>query len=91
MQKLFPILRPAALFGVGLIMAVLSAAVGPIPADMGGNDLSAAVRYMQTASPTPTGGDTSQIGSTDGIVWMGILIVLIVLTPVLLRKIGRAK
>jgi hypothetical protein len=92
MKKLLPVLRPAALFGIGLIMAVLSAAVGSIPPGMGGNNLSAAAQYLQTAYPTPTATeDASRIGSTDGIVLMGILIVLIVIMPVLLRRKDQAK
>ncbi len=35
---------------------------------------------------TPEAGDHSVVGSTDGIVVMGILIVVIIATPVLLRR-----
>ena len=49
-------------------------------------ELGAAAFYMQkTASPEPTG-DVSEIGSTDGIVLMGVIIVLIVVVPILLRR-----
>jgi hypothetical protein len=49
-------------------------------------DLGAAAFYMQgTATPEATEG-VSEIGSTDGIVMMGIIIVLIVVVPVLLRR-----
>jgi hypothetical protein len=92
MKKLLPVLRPAVLFGIGLIMAVLSAAVGSIPPGINGNNLSAAAQYLQAASPTPTAIEgVSRIGSTDGIVLMGILIVLIVVTPLLMRRINQVK
>ena len=92
MKKLLPVLRPVALLGIGLIMAVLSAAVGTISPKMGGNNLSAAAQFLQTASPTPTVTENaSRIGSTDGIVLMGILIVLIVIMPILLRRKNWAK
>jgi hypothetical protein len=92
MKKLLPILRPAALFGIGLIMAVFSAAVDSIPASMRMASLSATAQILQTASPTPTTvEDVSRIGSTDGIVLMGIMIVLIVVTPVLFRPLSHAK
>ena len=87
MKKLFPVLRPVALLGIGLIMAVLSAAVGKVSPGMGENNLLAAAQYLQIKSPTPTvTGDTSRIGSTDGIVLMGIVIVLIIVIPILLRR-----
>jgi hypothetical protein len=92
MKKLLPILRPVALLGIGLIMAVLSAAVGTISPYMGGNNMLAAAQYLQTASPTPTvTGDISRVGSTDGIVMMGIVIVLIVIMPIWLRRKTWAK
>jgi hypothetical protein len=48
--------------------------------------LSAAAFYMQgTATPEVTE-NGSEIGSTDGIVLMGIIIVMIVVLPVLLRR-----
>jgi hypothetical protein len=92
MKKLLPILRPVALLGIGLILAVLSAAVGTISPGMGGNDLLAAARYLQTTSPTPIATEgISRIGSTDGIVLMGIVIVLIVIMPIWLRRKTWAK
>jgi hypothetical protein len=92
MKKLLPVLRPVALLGIGLIMAVLSAAVGTVSPGMGGNDLLAAAHYLQKASPTPTvTGDVSRIGSTDGIVLMGIVIVLIIIMPIWLRRKTWAK
>ena len=87
MKKLLPVLRPVALLGIGLSLAVLSAAVGTVSPDMGGNDLLAAAQHLQTTSPTPIATEgISRIGSTDGIVLMGIVIVLIIIMPILLRR-----
>jgi len=46
---------------------------------------SSAAIYLQT-TPPPQTEDTSVIGSTDGILVMGIVIVLIVTLPLLFRK-----
>lgn len=87
MKKLLPVLRPVALLGIGLIMAVLSAIVGTVSLDISGNNLLAAAQHLQTISPTPTATeDVSRIGSTDGIVLMGIVIVLIIVMPILFRR-----
>lgn len=49
------------------------------------NSASAGMMAQQT-TPTPLLLNTSEIGSTDGIFVMGIVIVLIVTLPLLLRK-----
>ena len=41
---------------------------------------------LQAGTPTPAESDGSRAGSTDGIMWMGIAIVLIVILPVILNK-----
>ncbi|MBL8049929.1 MAG: hypothetical protein JNM46_01795 [Anaerolineales bacterium] len=41
---------------------------------------------IQQPTPTPTAQLDSEIGSTDGILIMGIVIVLIVTLPILFRK-----
>jgi len=41
---------------------------------------------LQQGTPTPIAQDQSEIGSTDGILVMGIVIVVIVITPLLFRK-----
>lgn len=48
-------------------------------------DLRAAAVY-QAASPTPTEQAVSVAGSTDGIILMGVIIVVIILLPLLVRK-----
>jgi hypothetical protein len=46
---------------------------------------------QQVVTPSPTAGDESEIGSTDGIVIMGVVLVVIVTTPILFRKKRPAK
>lgn len=40
----------------------------------------------QEITPTPTDADASVPGSTDGIMWMGVVIALIVLVPMLTSR-----
>ena len=42
--------------------------------------------HPQQNTPTPIEADRSVAGSTDGIVWMGIVIALIVMVPMLLNR-----
>jgi len=77
--------RPIITLALGLILALVSAAVTySAPPAIDGN-LQAAARFMQATS-TPGPADLSTVGSTDGIVTMGILIALIVIIPILLRR-----
>lgn len=72
-----------------LIGLVVFFAVVAIPAlgriAISGEDLSAAALFAQT-TPTPVLEDVSEIGSTDGIIMVGVFIVLIVVMPVVLSK-----
>lgn len=47
---------------------------------------SASLRGQWTPAPASQAGDDSEIGSTDGIIVMGIVIVLIVTLPLALHK-----
>jgi hypothetical protein len=47
--------------------------------------LGAAALY-QAATPGPVSGAVSRAGSTDGILAMGVVIVIIVLIPILIRR-----
>jgi hypothetical protein len=49
-------------------------------------NLDAGALYSQIATPTEVVEDVSEIGSTDGIVLMGVVIVLIVVVPILLQR-----
>ena len=40
----------------------------------------------QAVTPTPVPESVSRAGSTDGIFWMGVVLVFIVLLPILLRR-----
>ena len=42
--------------------------------------------FYQAATPTPAAGAVSRAGSTDGIMIMGVVIVIIVLIPILFRR-----
>ncbi|HUE97891.1 MAG TPA: hypothetical protein VMN99_01480 [Anaerolineales bacterium] len=77
--------RPIITVGLGLVMALFSAALtSSTPPAMQGN-LGAAAFFLQPTS-TPQPQDLSKIGSTDGIAAMGIIIALIVIIPILLRR-----
>lgn len=79
-------LRPLITIALGLILALLSAALTySTPPDAQGDFGAAALFRMQPTS-TPQPENRSEIGSTDGIVTMGILIALIVIIPILLRR-----
>lgn len=83
MKKSLRNLRPAVLISIGLVLAIAGAAAGH--AGLAGNERGAAALMLQ-ATVTPTPQDVSIPGSTDGIVLMGVIIVLIVLIPILLRR-----
>jgi hypothetical protein len=79
------IMRPIITIGLGLVLALSSAALSSSkPPAMQGN-LGAAALFLQP-TPTPQPQDLSKIGSTDGIAAMGILIALIIIIPILLRR-----
>lgn len=80
MKKLLRILRPAALLGLGLLLAVTSAAIGqPV---LSGTHLNTA----GLAQPTATAAPRSEVGSTDGLVLLSVIIVLVVIVPILTRR-----
>jgi len=79
------LMRPIITIGLGLVLALSSAALSSSrPAVLSGNPVAAAF-FLQT-TPTPQPKDLSKIGSTDGIVAMGFLIALIIIVPILLRR-----
>ena len=79
------LVRPFLTIGFSLLLALFSAALTySAPPAMQGH-LAAAASFLQpTATPKPQG--LSQIGSTDGIVVMGFVIVLIIVIPILLQR-----
>lgn len=71
---------------LGFVLALFSAALTySTPPALTGTFGGAAALFMQTTS-TPPPKDLSEIGSTDGIVAMGVLIALIVIIPLLVRR-----
>jgi hypothetical protein len=70
---------------LSLVLAAISAALtysAPLPIQ--GNFSSGRLFYQTT--PTPSQEGTSEIGSTNEIVIMGGVIVLIIITPIFLRR-----
>lgn len=83
MNKFF---RPAILLSISLLIAVFSMAVTYTTKNPD-SALSTTAAYFLQATPTPPGGvDRTEVGSTDGIVVMGGVIVLIVLVPILIKR-----
>ena len=67
---------------IALVIAVFNQPVATVGA--GQNPRTASISMQITATAIPVG--ISEIGSTDGILIMGIFIVLIVLVPVLVYR-----
>jgi hypothetical protein len=85
-QKLMKkFVRPLITIGLGLILALFSAALTySTPPAVQGNLTAAGLFLQPTSTPQPK--DLSVIGSTDGIIAMGFLIALIIIIPILLRR-----
>jgi hypothetical protein len=79
-------IRPIITVTLGCILALLSAALtySTYPA-MQGTFVSNAAFFLSSTS-TPPAQELTEIGSTDGIVIMGFLIVLIIIIPILVRR-----
>ena len=76
-------LQPIAIIGIGLVLALIAAALSQptlAPEQPGAAALSLQVTATPAAQPA------SEIGSTDGIMLMSVIIVLIVVVPILLRR-----
>lgn len=79
------LVRPIITIGLGFLIALLSAALTfSTPPALEGTFGSTAFFTQPTSTPQPN--DLSEIGSTDGIIIMGFLIVLIIIVPILLRR-----
>lgn len=78
-------LRLIITIGLGLVLSLLSAALSYSTPPLLEGNFSAAAFFLQP-TPTPQPQDLTRIGSTDGIVTMGILIALIVIIPIFLRR-----
>jgi predicted membrane protein len=80
------LVRPIITLGLGLLIALLSAALtySTPPALEGAFGATSFFAMQPTSTPQPD--DLSEMGSTDGILIMGFLIVLIVVVPILWRR-----
>lgn len=79
------LVRPIITLGLGLVLALFSAALTYYAPPAAPGDLAAGAFFLQpTKTPQPEG--LSEIGSTDGIVIMGFVIALIIVIPILLRR-----
>lgn len=79
--------RRLAILSAGLILAFALAALTysiAVQSSLAASDTSAGFFLQTTSTPQPE--DKSEIGSTDGIVVMGVIIVLIVAVPILVRR-----
>jgi hypothetical protein len=77
--------RPFITIGLGLILALLSAALTySVPTSMQASFASGVFLSQTTATPPPQ--DRSEIGSTDGIIAMGFVIAVIIIVPILLQR-----
>jgi len=77
--------RPIITVGLGLVLALFSAALTySAPPTVQGDLISAGLFVQPTTTPAPE--DDSVIGSTDGIIVMGLIIALIIVVPVLARR-----
>ena len=82
MRKL---LRPIITTGLGIVLALFSAALTfSAPRSTQANLGSAAFFIQATTTPQPE--DLSIVGSTDGIIARGFVIALIILIPILLQR-----
>jgi hypothetical protein len=91
-KRILRTLYPVLMVLTGIILALISAlASGANVSAISEPDLRFYPNVMmatlyQATTPTPVAGDVSRAGSTDGIMVMGVVIVIIVLVPILLRR-----
>jgi hypothetical protein len=83
MSKKARVLQPIAVIGIGLVLALASAAVSHPPRAF---EAAGAAALVVQATETPAPQAASEVGSTDGIMLMSIVIVVIVIVPILVRR-----
>jgi hypothetical protein len=74
---------------ITLVFVFVSANFNPPKASA--RNVGAASLSMQVPTPTQNGEDHSKVGSTDGIVIMGFVLVAIVTLPVLFHRKGKKR
>jgi hypothetical protein len=80
------LVRPIITLGLGLLLALFTSALTYSTPPAREGNFGATVFFMAQPTSTPQQKDLSEIGSTDGIVIMGIVIAFIVVVPILLRR-----
>ena len=83
MKKFF---RPAVILGISLLIAIFAAGFTYTAKISGLESSTRAAIFLQATSTPGVEEDLSEIGSKDGIVIMGGVIVLIVLLPILIKR-----
>jgi hypothetical protein len=83
-------MKTSYIFGISLVFLVLIFALSAVAnfnhPEASAKNISAAALSLQASTQIPPAEDTSEVGSTDGIVIMGIVLVIVVTIPVLLRR-----
>jgi len=82
-------MKTSHIFGISLIFVTLVFALASInfnQPEVAAKNLGAASLSMQIATASPPVEDVSEVGSTDGIFIMGVVLVVIVTLPLLFRK-----
>ena len=85
-------MKTSPIFGIALIFITLVFVLASTNFGQPGaaaKNLGAASLHQQIDTPVPDGEDHSEVGSTDGIVVMGFVLVAIVTLPVLFHKKGK--
>jgi hypothetical protein len=83
-RRIIRSLYPVFLLFLGSILALTSAVFSPGLYDV--TSYAGAASLSQALTPTPIPTAVSRAGSTDGIMLMGVVIVIIILLPILLRR-----
>ena len=91
-KRILRSLYPGLMVFTGIVLALISAFVSSASVSAVSesnhrfNPNIAAAAIYQASTPTPASGAVSRAGSTDGILAMGVVIVIIVLVPILIRR-----
>jgi hypothetical protein len=83
-------MKTSYIFGISLVFLVLIFALSAVAnfnyPEASAKNLGVAALSLQEVTPTLPAEGVSEVGSTDGIVIMGVVIVIIVTLPVLFHK-----
>jgi hypothetical protein len=91
-KRILRTLYPVFIIVAGVLLALISAitsgtavSAGTQP-DLQFNPYMGWAAMVQASTPTPVVGAVSRAGSTDGIMLLGVIIVIIVLVPILINR-----